>query len=177
MTEKAWQSVMLMLFFAGSALMPARADVPVAGFYAIKVCEGVCTADGRTVYVTGRVVLFVGMIRDKNGKVPLEISPYGANGCFWLTLLREPHPSLVGGQKSGYLRWMRDPRDGSIYFSLYPSPDAGYEVYLRESPHGWSGPGGSYFTNPGSGGGPNRDAVIMTRLSSPAKAGCQGVPR
>ena len=177
MTKNIWQSAMLMLFITGSAPMPARADVPVAGVYAIKVCEGFCTADGHTVYVTGHVVLFAGMIRDIKGNAPLDIFPYQANGCFRLTRLREPHPSLVGDQKSGYLRWKRNPKDGSIYFSLFPSPDAGYEAHLHESPQGWSGSGGSWYAIAARGSHPIKDAVIMTRLSSPAKEACQGMQR
>lgn len=178
MTKKVWQSAMLMLFITGSAPMPARADAPVAGVYAIKVCEGFCTADGHTVYVTGRVVLFAGMIRDIKGDARRDIFLYKeANGCFRLTRLREPHPSLIGYQKSGYLQWKRDPKDGSIHFSLFPSPDAGYEARLHESPHGWSGTGASWYALGGGGSHPIQDAVIMTRLSSPAKAACEGVQR
>ena len=70
-------------------------------------------------------------------------SLYGgaANGCFTLDALGETS-SYAGLAKIGLTSWSRE--DGHYRFSLYHSPDAGYEVTVKPTQLGLVGTGASW---------------------------------
>lgn len=174
MSRVVYACALAAMVFGISSWASSRAADIVPGVYAIAICEGVCTSVADTAFVSGRVVLLDRTLLDKAGH-PKRVEFAGkANGCFELSPLRKQTDSYAGLQKSGYLAWKQSSADGSVQFSLFRSPDAGYEVSVEPTARGFVGTGSSWG-GAGEGTATPADAVTLVRLGDVPAGACAHV--
>jgi hypothetical protein len=173
------------LFFVVSCMVPfgllrpaVAAGSPgdaVAGTYDILICSGACSFDQQTnVVVKGRIVLFA----EKLEKVDLQrfdenrfSHHFGEaiNGCFTLETVRKAS-IYAGGEKIGVTSWSR--QGSQFSFSLYHSPDAGYQVSVERTTAGLSGTGASWGAGAAAPKNPSKETVIARRTGDASISNC-----
>lgn len=150
MLENIKRSAKLLTLGCGVACVPAASgttQVPAsptpAGTYQVSICEGVCTADGANLLVTGTLVLApqtftlerlsdAGQrhLRERNPWLLVALREFDRepNACF----APETRPDASGiarAMKAGITDWRSSERGFAVL--LWVSPDAGYEAVLR----------------------------------------------
>lgn len=172
------------LFFIASSLVPFALPSPaatgapgdtIAGTYDILICTGACSFDRQeNAAVKGRLVLFA----DKLGKADLQRFDENRfsnhfdepiNGCFTLETVRKTS-IYAGAEKIGVTSWSR--QGGEYRFSLFHSPDAGYEASVARTTTGLSGSGASWGAGAAAPEHPGKETVIARRTGDANIADC-----
>jgi hypothetical protein len=146
-----------------------------AGTYDILICNGTCSFDKQTnAIIKGRIVLF----ENKLGKADLQRFDanrfsyhFGEaiNGCFTLESVRQSSIN-AGGEKVGLTSWSEQGRQ--LRFSLYHSPDAGYEVSVERTRTGLTGTGSSWGAGAAAPDPPSKEIVIARRTGGADISNC-----
>lgn len=169
----AFNASLLVLPQAASAgVSPGNAP---AGTYDILVCNGTCSFDRpEHVLVKGSIVLF----KDKLEQADLQRFDenrlnhhFGEpiNGCFTLETVSQSS-IYAGVEKVGITSWSA--QGGRYRFSLFHSPDAGYEVTVERSKNGLIGTGSSWGAGAGAPQQPSTETVIALRTGDASLANC-----
>lgn len=169
--------VILYMAAALPPMLPAAGspNAEIAGTYDILVCSGTCSFDGETnVAVKGRVVLFAEPLQtsdlqkfDENRLSHHFGEPI--NGCFTLEIVHKS-PIYAGIEKIGLTSW--SDQEGQIQFSLYHSPDAGYQVSVVRKAPGLAGSGSSWGAGSAESGHKSNERVIARRTGAADLANC-----
>jgi hypothetical protein len=133
--------------FGGSARSAgANSFGTVAGTYELIICKSACSfADPQNVFTRAAVVLFKETMTQRNvaSLDPTHTShPFGpAKGCYRLNHIAKAD-SFVQINTTGVTSWQLI--DGTLEFSLFGSPDAGYFVHLKQNGRLLEGEGQSF---------------------------------
>jgi hypothetical protein len=174
-----------MLHFVMSCVVPLllahglhaaeEAGDAIAGTYDIRVCTGACSFDApANVVVEGTVILFAKPLE----KVDVDrfdthrfASYFGesVNGCFMLERVGESS-IYAGAEKVGVTSWSFE--NGRYGFSLYHSPDAGYQVSVDRTASGLSGTGASWGIGAAKPDSSAKQTVIARRTGDANLSNC-----
>ena len=154
------------LFAATRPTCAAGTRTTIAGTYDILVCKGPCTFERQAkVVVKGRLILFATALAkadlqrfDENRFSHLHGE--AINGCFTLAPPGETS-SYSGIDNIGLTSWSRE--NGHYRFSLYHSPDAGYEVTVKSTRLGLAGTGTFWGVGVAAPNPPSTEIVIARR--------------
>ena len=154
------------LFAALQTTRAAGTPATIAGTYDILVCKGPCSFERQAkVIIKGRLILFATALAkadlqrfDENRFSHLHGE--AINGCFTLDTLGATS-SYAGIEKIGLTSWSKE--DGHYRFSLYHSPDAGYEVTVKPTRLGLAGTGTSWGAGAAAPDSPSTEIVIARR--------------
>lgn len=141
----------------------------IAGTYDILICNGTCSFDKQTNAITkGRIVLFASELKqadlqrfDENRL--RHHHGEAINGCFTLETVGKPS-SYAGVEKLGLTSWSE--QGGQYRFSLFHSPDAGYEVSVKRTRAGLAGTGSSWGAGVAAPRSPSKEIVIARRTGA-----------
>ncbi len=144
----------------------AGSSAHIAGTYDILICTGTCSFEKQTnAIIKGRIVLFASnlegtdlqrfdenRLRHHHGEA--------INGCFTLGTVGKPS-SYAGIEKVGLTSWSEQGRQ--YRFSLFHSPDAGYEVSVNRTKTGLAGTGSSWGAGVAAPDHPSTEIVVARR--------------
>jgi hypothetical protein len=148
----------------------------LAGTYAVRVCRGACDPNDTTRDLRrGTLVLAehpLDLAQQPDSVQLLLVLDHAdpVNGCYVLRYVRDDPPSYADGTVGGS-EWELDSTGARLWFSLYASPDAGYEVDARGTPDQLRGQGESW----GVGAAEvhySLDSVVATRIGPPDPGIC-----
>jgi len=165
----------ILSFAAPRTIWAAGSSGTIAGTYDILICHGSCSFDKQTNAITkGRIVLFASKLKqvelqrfDENRFRHLHRE--AINGCFTLEPAGEPSRG-AGTDNIGLTSWSGQ---GSQYrFSLFHSPDAGYEVSVKRTKTGLAGTGSSWGVGVAAPRFPSKETVIARRTGNADLSKC-----
>jgi hypothetical protein len=147
----------------------------VAGTYDLLICTGTCSFDEQTnAVVKGRIVLFANELgkndlqRFDENRLSYHFGE-AINGCFTLETVRKS--SIYAGlEKIGLTSWSE--QEGQFRFSLYHSPDAGYQVSVERKMSGLAGTGSSWGAGVAAPKHPSKEIVIARRTGDADISNC-----
>jgi hypothetical protein len=147
----------------------------IAGTYEILICRGRCSFAKQTNAIDkGRLVLFANKLQpsdlqrfDENRFNHIHGEPI--NGCFTLDHVGNP-ADYAAVEKLGVTSWSKQ---GSQYhFSLFHSPDAGYEVSVKPTNSGLAGTGSFWGVGVAAPRVPITETVIARRTGNADLSKC-----
>jgi len=153
-------------FVAPRTTCAAGSSEHIAGTYDILICNGTCSFEKQSnAIIKGRIVLFANnleeadlqrfdenRLRHHHGDV--------INGCFTLDIVSKTS-SYAGIEKIGLTSWSE--QGGQYRFSIFHSPDAGYEVSVKRTKTGSAGTGSSWGAGVAAPDLPSTEIVIARR--------------
>ena len=162
-------------FVAPRTTCAAGSSGHIAGTYDILICNGTCSFEKQTNAITkGRIVLFANNLEEADLQRFDENRlrhhhGEAINGCFTLDTVSKPS-SYAGIENIGLTSWSEQ---GEQYrFSLFHSPDAGYEVSVKRTKAGLAGTGSSWGAGVAAPRSPSKEIVIARRTGGANISNC-----
>lgn len=162
------------LLFSTMACAEEKSDDVIAGKYDVLVCQGPCSFDADTnVLAKGTMDFFA------KGLDPAQLGLSGhhrfhdqpgepINACFSFERVNGSK-ILVDGVGPTSWSW----QDGRYSFSLFRSPDAGYQVIVERTPTGLSGTGRFWGAGVAAPKTPTEEIVVARRTGDADVSKCQ----
>ena len=146
----------------------------IAGTYEILICEDSCQPNAdNNVWVKGRVVLFPDEMKtDDVARFDTQfVHGEPLNACFALEKLQEHlYWGYAGIEETGLTVW--SVQDAALQFSLFHSPDAGYQVTVQPTSTGFDATGKSWGAGVAAPDWQGDDKVVMRRIGAADMSQC-----
>jgi hypothetical protein len=156
----------MVCFFAIGAVAAEPDKSAPAGTYELLICKDACSfSEANNVLVKGRLVLFA----DKLEKIDLDRFDerrfdyhFGEaiDGCYTLETVHNSE-IYAGIEKVGLTSWSQ--QGDEFQFSLYHSPDAGYQATVKRTTDGLSGNGNSWGAGVAAPEHPTKEIILARR--------------